>query len=264
MIQTMPARHVPGIRDGHPLALGLEALYVWLDGSNPSWRNIVEDDFHQTAFNTPTVVPSEFGRVVSFDDGSTEYTNHTAAALSGVPVSMACWFRSDVDGVAQTLMCLGNSGETDHRMRMDIRGDGPGDPLRAEIRGGGASVRSETTTGYSVGVWHHGVAVFETVASRRSLIDAGSKGTETTSVTPTLNNTSIGGYVRDGGPVETMSGQIAFPGFWGRALTDLEVKWLYDEPWSLITPRRKTYFMVPAVVGGNPWWYYQHASLGVA
>ena len=47
-------------------------------------------------------------------------------------------------------------------------------------------------------------------------------------------------------------GKITAVGFWNRALTATEVADLYADPWSLITPRKRTYFWVAASGGGAP------------
>lgn len=37
-----------------------------------------------------------------------------------------------------------------------------------------------------------------------------------------------------------------------------------DGPFGLITPRKRSYFFYQVPAAGNPWWYYQHASMGAA
>ena len=50
---------------------------------------------------------------------------------------------------------------------------------------------------------------------------------------------------------------------WSRALTDGEILSLYEDPWALITPRRKSYFWVAASGGavGNAWYYNQQQQV---
>ena len=50
---------------------------------------------------------------------------------------------------------------------------------------------------------------------------------------------------------------------WNRSLTDGEILSLYEDPWALITPRRKSYFWVAASGGavGNAWYYNQQQQV---
>ena len=41
-----------------------------------------------------------------FDDAAPQYISASSAVLSGVPITMACWFNSDDAAAVQTLISL--------------------------------------------------------------------------------------------------------------------------------------------------------------
>lgn len=242
-----PALWCPGIRQGHPLARGLVAAWPWVGSAN--LRDVV-GDHHMTAYNTPTVVSDEFGRVVALNDAQSEYLQRDELPVSVPPFSMAIWFKSDAD-LWQGVMGFFNSGSTDRFHLITLR-ETAGDHVvyAGSWAGGGGYAISSVP--WVQDEWHHAVGVWQSSASRAIYYDGGNKGTDSTSIVPAnLDRTAIGGYL-DLTPNRYMSGRLAMPLIWNRALDDFEAQWLYEEPWSLITPRTRTYFWVGASGGAPP------------
>lgn len=244
-----PALWCPGIRQGHPLARGLVAAWPWAGTAN--LRDVV-GNHHMTAYNTPTVSSDEFGRVVAFDDGSTQYLEVNKPAVKDYPLTMACWFRSDDLTIDQCLMCVGKSIQLGYGVYLLASGDQAGDPVRAGRAAYGGFVYTSTSSGYSANVWHQAVGLYASSTVTYACIDGGNKGGGGGATKAALQwGATIIGNTSETSQQRYMSGRIAFPLIWSRVLSDLEVRWLYEEPWSLITPRKRTYFWVAASVAGG-------------
>ena len=158
-----------------------------------------------------------------FDDASSQYLEHAAAALAGVPITMACWFQSDDATVSQGLMSIGRADVDDNFFELQAAGTVAGDPIRAHTESTSGAGVADTSSGYSVDTWHHACAVFAAVDDRRAYIDGGSKGTGATSVTPaSLAITDVGRAARSVNNRYT-SGRIAEAAVWNVALDDSEV-----------------------------------------
>jgi hypothetical protein len=168
----------------------------------------------------------------SFDDASTQYLQQRDIGTTiDVPLSMSCWFNSDDLTIHQVLMATyfydGVATGYEHH-RLMIRGAEAGDPVAASTQTGGADYTDATTsTGYSTGTWHHAAGVWASSTSRAAYIDGGSKGTDTTSKSPSSapNSLLIGSIENADGSsmLQYMSGIIAQATIWNAALTDAEV-----------------------------------------
>lgn len=160
-----------------------------------------------------------------FDDASSQYLENGTAVLTAVPLTMACWFNSNDDTITQALMAIGATTGLD-RFQLDISGSTAGDPVRASATS--ASVTNaiaSSSTGYSANTWQHACGVFASATSRAAYISGGSKGTDTTSVTPSFstNATTIGTRYLTAVRGAFMSGIVAEAAIWNVALTDAEV-----------------------------------------
>lgn len=155
----------------------------------------------------------------SFSDN---YLSIDSAVLSGVPMTMACWFNSSNATLTQYLMCLVDKDVTTQFHALFIQGSAVGDPVCA-YSFAGTGAYSTTTTGYSINTWHHACGVWSATNSRKSYIDAGSVGENTTDLTPVgLDRTAIGKLMRStpGGP---FYGRIAEAGIWNVVLDTSEI-----------------------------------------
>ena len=155
-------------------------------------------------------------------NGTNEYLEIDSAALTGVPISIACWFDSDSVGTNQVIVCLVDKARESQYMGLGAWGGSGGDPVYAFVRDNGATAGAYSTTGYSADTWHHVLGVFSAVDDRRIYLDGGSKGTNATSRTPTgLDRMSIG-RLGDSSPSAYFNGGVAEVAIWNAALTDDE------------------------------------------
>lgn len=158
-------------------------------------------------------------------NGSTQYLTNANAVVSGTPLTLACWFRSDDVANAYTLMCVEKPGPANPEFfRITLRGNLAGDPVTARAQVGVTAGVAQTTSGFSASTWHHACAVFTDATNRAVFLDGGNKGTESTNAAPSgLTTTSIGTDFVTGSAGRHMAGLIAEAGVWNVALSDTEV-----------------------------------------
>lgn len=158
-------------------------------------------------------------------NGSTQYLEVDSAAITGTPFTICAWAKSDSATAFQAVITIidKSSGIINHGLY--FAGSITGDPIRAASRNDAAG-NAETSTGYTVGTWHHVAGIWTTTTDRKAYIDGGSEGSDTTSIDPTgLDRTSIGrlGRVDD---TDYFDGNIAEMAVWDVALTTAELAWL--------------------------------------
>lgn len=152
-------------------------------------------------------------------NGSSDYIEATSAVVTGVPLTMACWFNSDSTTVNQVLMALTNATGA-QRIFLEANGTLVGDPIRARVLNESAT----TSTGYSANTWHHAAGVFASTTSRRAYLDGVSSTEGTTTASPTgINTTSIGYLLFSSARSVFMDGRIAEAAIWNVALEASEI-----------------------------------------
>ena len=162
-----------------------------------------------------------------FDDAQSEFMQREAAVVTGAPLTMACWYKTDAAATFQELMdVVDDSNAISNWFRLLLRGTGQVSFFCSEEGTG-----SEHAEGgaYSAGVWQHVAGVAVSSALRTGYLN-GSAGTPvTTDLTPTgIDRTNVGALVRvaRSSVVGEMSGNILWPAIWNCALTDAEIRQL--------------------------------------
>ena len=140
-------------------------------------------------------------------------------AITGYPLTMACWFRTTNLTTDQLLIMLSNASGS-HYFTLAFNGPTAGDPISvAASAGTPASVGS--TTGVLANTWYHACGVFASATSRTVYLNGGSSATSTTSVAPTgITNGNFGSFLS---AFVFLPGQMANVGIWNAALTQDEV-----------------------------------------
>ena len=175
-------------------------------------------------------------RAPLFDDASSQFFSLGSAVLTAPPFTMGCWFESNDITAAQSLMQVSDTGSTNNFHLLELRGQVAGDFVGMQSSDSTGGFRALTTTGFLANTLHHAVGVVASATDRRVFIDGGSKGTESTSVSPTgLDTTAIGALIRTTNAV-FMSGFIGDCRIYNRALTDIEIQEWFEDPWDLILP----------------------------
>ena len=155
-----------------------------------------------------------------FNDATPDWLSINTAAVTAMPLTLACWFNSNDATLTQGLVWLGDKDSDTHMFYLAARGATAGDPISAFIYGV-SNAEALTSTGYSANTWHHACGVYTSATSRAAYIDGGSKGTNTTSITPSgVDRTSIGRLNRLT-PSQAFSGRIAEVGIPLSSMTTL-------------------------------------------
>ena len=162
-------------------------------------------------------------------DGTDDNLSVNTAAVTAAPLTVACWFNADTTAADMWLVNLCVSTENNNnQFSLLASGGTAGDPVEWLARDGVSSAIASTGSGYSTGVWHHACGIEYASNSRAAFIDGGSKGTNTTSKTPSgINRTAIGRQ-QDSAPSGPFNGRIAEVAIWDVDLTDAEVASLAD------------------------------------
>lgn len=150
-------------------------------------------------------------------NGTSARIHISSAVVAATPYTMACWFRTT--NMTQVGALLSLTSSSTQYSTLFFRGDVGSDPIDILIQAGGAQDVTRSTTGCTSGKWHHACGVFSAANSRTVYLDGGSSATNTTSLSPTINQTEIGAF-RSG---FWFAGDIAEVGVWNVALTATEV-----------------------------------------
>lgn len=147
-----------------------------------------------------------------------------SAVIANLPITMACWFNADIATAEICLMAMASdwANWVGGGLYMVASGSVTGDPVRI-LTNPNASDVATTTSGFTVGTWHHAAGVFTSTSSRTVYLDGGNSATTTT----TYNLTSPTDGMRVGQFTNNFpryfDGKIADVGVWDAALTAAEI-----------------------------------------
>jgi hypothetical protein len=155
-------------------------------------------------------------------DGTADHLNSgTSAAFSATyPTSLACWFNTDVTGIADWIIDLGDGTNNNH-FSLKL---GPAFVVEAEVRDSvGTTTVANSSTTITGGVWQHAAAVFSANNSKAAFLNGANKGTDAnTANVGTINIIAIGAFY-NGAILGEYDGRLAEMAIWNVALTDAEV-----------------------------------------
>lgn len=142
---------------------------------------------------------------------SSQYLSYAGAVLSGTPLALACWFYTSVTNQYQDLVGVFDAVDTGNDMF--FIGVSNTTYLAAYAFAAGSGAGATCTAQYSASTWTHAVGIFASATDRRVLMNAGSKGTNATSKTPSgLGVTLIARDARASGSY--LDGRIAEAAIW--------------------------------------------------
>lgn len=158
----------------------------------------------------------------AFVRANSDYLNFASAPASGTPLTIACWAQRDLDATALVLAAIGVNDTSGNYHHIEINTDGR---CRARTSNNGSNVSafSGSGSGVALDTWAHFAGVFTSATSRAAFINGGSKGTNSSSSTPTgtFNGVAIGRTMA--GTRNYHSGLLAEVAIWDIALSDAEV-----------------------------------------
>ncbi len=151
-------------------------------------------------------------------DGTGDRLEFSGSPISDYPLTMACWFKPDVQNATDSLMTINDFATGNERHELHIAGAVAGDPVRYQCNDGAGSVFAATTTGFNNTSWQHACAVGRSATSRDVYLNGGGKGSNTTSRSPTGMD-----RMRLGDGTGEYAGLLAEAAVWNVDLSDAEV-----------------------------------------
>ena len=156
-----------------------------------------------------------------FASASSQYLRTSSSPVSGVPLTLACWFRGNgtpATGVFWPIIVLNDTGSND-RVNIAVTGSN----VTCAFVDDGVDAATATATGeYTSGSWIHGCAIHASSSSREIYVNGVSKGTNTSALNSlsSFNRMTIGSnHIASA----FFNGSIAEVGVWNVALTASEI-----------------------------------------
>jgi len=231
MPQLKPQRGYIKPIDGHLLARGLVACWLMNEGTGGKIFDVSGNELNLDFNNFPIWSPGKFGSSILFDDASNQYLEVNQAAVNGAPLTLLCWVYCNDLSQNTYVMYIADKDVTNNAFGIRLNADGAGSVQALSYAGTAAAALA--TVIMSANTWHQVCAVFVAPNDRRAYINGGNEGTNSSLLTPTgLDRTSIG-RAGDSTPGYYMSGKVGFAMIWNRALSALEIAWLYREPFCM-------------------------------
>lgn len=189
----------------------------------------------------------------SFNDAATEYLALDSAPATTMPLSMACWFRSDSVALEQRIMWLGDKDSDAHFYSLNARGATAGDPISFSYCAGGSTYRATSTTGYTANTWYHACGVATDAIHKYVYLNGGSKDYDANNATPA--NLDRICFAKFGGSTagNYLSGMVAEAAIWTVALSDADVLMLSKGVSPLLVQGASLVAYWPFLRGDNDW-----------
>lgn len=160
----------------------------------------------------------------AFVAASSQQLFNATTPVSGVPLTMACWFRTTTGAWKSLIELVNSAGGSTGEFQLGLTATGTtigANRVVAEVNGGTGGTSAVSSISHSqANVWEHAAAVFISATSRAAYLNGGNKGTATLSATPSgLNELFVGNDIFN----DYMDGAIADAAIWAAALDDYEI-----------------------------------------
>lgn len=163
-----------------------------------------------------------------FTAASSRYLSTSAAAVTQVPVTLACWFNNRSNAAVRCQVSVGNntSGATSfHSVVTNSTAQGLNISAISNQGGGvlGSAANVGSPTSYALNTWNHLCGVFASTTSRTAYLNGALVATNSNNVNPTgINSVMIG--ARNANTIgQFAEGLVAEVGIWNAALTAAEI-----------------------------------------
>ena len=146
----------------------------------------------------------------SFTSSSANYLLSGTTPYSDTPIAISAWVYPTVLGNWPWIFGVQASGTTEHFHILQLSDN---DDLKVATKAGGSYLAATTTTTFSINTWAHVCGIFAAANDRRAFKNAGGKGTNISSGSPSnITRTWIGNSPWGGG--DGWNGRIAHVAFW--------------------------------------------------
>jgi len=209
---------------GHQLSKGLVGYWLMNEGSGTKVYDLSGNGNTGSLVGNTHFVPGKFGSALDFD-GTVDYVNLGGAILTTYPMTMICWFETDVRS-DDTLFVLKHDSANSFYLMTDADGD-------VRLRVEAVNVIDYALTGvFTLNEWHMAAGVLTSATHRRAYLDGKGGGVRTGDLTPIgINGTRIGGNSHTS--AWDYNGRISHVMLYNRALLASEVALLYREPFCI-------------------------------
>jgi hypothetical protein len=158
-------------------------------------------------------------------NGTNQFLNTpSSAVVSGMPLTMACWFYPNGDTTRYTLMSMANNfvGFQGGGYQITAFGDLAGDPIQIGTDQAGNTAVS-STAGFNANQWNHAAGVFTSTTSRTVYLNGGNSATSTFSHSPSAPGQGLRLARFVNSFPFPLAGRLAEVGIWNAALTAAEI-----------------------------------------
>lgn len=153
-----------------PQAVGLVAWYPMGGVAGQTYvPNLVGAERPLTPVNSPSMILGADGRpAFRFAAGSSQRLSYTTAApVTSLPLTLACWAKPTNNAITSSLLYLDNTVNTTSQIGLDISGTEANDPLRAY-----SSTTSSKANNPTFNAWSHFAGVFVSSSAWTAYINA--------------------------------------------------------------------------------------------
>lgn len=235
----------------HPLSQGLVGAWLFNEGGGTIVRDLLR---RKDATLQNTASPWNVYGVLL--DGSNDYLS-SSCPVSAPPFTVAAIVRPNTFATnGRAIWSLSDSTQStdQHALLISKNGGGQaGDDLSAMSRASDGVFASGTSTqNLTVDTWAHCVGVWATASLRTAYVNGGNGGSNTSSKTPTLDDTMNIGRLGDSTPNWEFGGDIESLMIWERALSVVQVQQHYRDPYAMFRRPVNWTYAEQVAAGGDP------------
>lgn len=192
--------------------------------------------YGMTATGTPGALTGIVSGGRNLVRASVQYFGVASAAVTALPLTVACWFRCTSVSINQNIFC---QAPASNNFAWGLAVNGSNKLQFYASNGSGSFDLLNGTTTISSGTWYFGAIVWRTATDREIYINAASEGTSSVSRTPDATNNKMRiGIYSGSSDADSFNGDVDEVAYWSRALSGSELTSLYNGgaglayPWS--------------------------------
>jgi len=182
-----------------------------------------------------------------FTRSNSDWLTANPNVIADEPLTMACWFKASINTDRLALVAIGDLSTTNGFWELSADGARASDPIAAYTRAPGGTSQALSTTGFTVGKWHHAGGIWRANDNRSAYIDGGSRGNETTARAAAISDDTCIGRSALSSDSNGMDGAIAEIGIWNIDLSDAEMAILAKGYSPLLIRPNNLVFYIPLI-----------------